>query len=163
MYACNNLCISLLLCGVFVICCWAKCRKHVYANKAFFLSHFFCFVCTAGRRSATAQVCSQIQDRSLRERHILAFRDIWSKSYYGLTYVSVSLDDVTRQYAVKSGSGYTCSICGKARTDFTAMKGHMEAIHFPSEEGYSCEICVKTYRSKHSLACHMSTYHRIKK
>ena len=52
MYACNNLCISLLLCGVFVICCWAKCRKHVYANKAFFLSHFFCFVCTPGRRSA---------------------------------------------------------------------------------------------------------------
>ena len=78
-------------------------------------------------------------------------------------YVSVSLDDVTRQYAVKSGSGYTCSICGKARKDFTAMTDHMEAIHFPSEEGYSCVICVKSYKSKHSLACHMSTYHRKNK
>ena len=153
---------------MFVFCCWAKCRKHVYANKAFYLSPFLCFVCTAGRGSATAQVCSQIQDRSLRSD--IHWHCVWKrilghqgKDIICLLCVSVSLDDVTRQYAVKSGSGYTCSICGKARTDFTAMKGHMEAIHFPSEEGYSCEICVKTYRSKHSLACHMSTYHRIKK
>ena len=79
-------------------------------------------------------------------------------------YISVSLDDVTRQYAVKSGSGgYTCSICGKSRNDFTAMTDHMEAIHFPSAEGYSCEICLKNYKSKHSLACHVSTYHRKNK
>ena len=46
------------------------------------IKHFSCHISPvlsvqhAGIRSATAQVCSQIQDRSLRERHILAFRDI---------------------------------------------------------------------------------------
>ena len=76
--------------------------------------------------------------------------------------VSVSLDEVTRQYSVKSCSGYICSICGKAGRDFPAMKSHIEAIHFPSEQGYSCDICLKTYRSKHSLTCHKSTYYRNK-
>ena len=65
------------------------------------------------------------------------------------------------EHAVKSvGKSYICSLCGKSRGDLTAMKSHMEAIHFPNEDGYSCSVCHKICKTKHALACHISRYHK---
>ena len=71
-----------------------------------------------------------------------------------------TLDDLTREYAFKSVDGYSCKICWQNRADFSAMRHHMEAKHFPSNVLYSCSLCEKTCRTKHALACHVSKYHK---
>jgi len=72
-----------------------------------------------------------------------------------------NLDELSRLYSEKvaGGSGYSCNFCGKNRNDFTAMKAHMEANHFPSAVGYSCDFCGRVCKTKHALSCHKSKYH----
>ena len=74
-----------------------------------------------------------------------------------------SLEDLARELSVKSDQGYKCSLCGQPRADFSAMKDHMEACHFPSSVGYTCQICYKVCKTKHALTCHNSIYHRQRK
>jgi len=74
-----------------------------------------------------------------------------------------SLEDLSRELSAKSDYGYNCNLCGQHRADFTAMKDHMEACHFPSSVGYTCQICFKLCKTNHALMCHNSIYHRQKK
>jgi len=70
-----------------------------------------------------------------------------------------SLDELSRLYSEKVAGGYSCNFCGKNRNDFSAMKAHMEAHHFPNPVGYSCDFCDKICKTKHALSCHKSKYH----
>jgi len=72
-----------------------------------------------------------------------------------------SLEALTRQNCTKEAQGYSCNFCGRPRNDFSAMKLHMEACHFPSYEGHTCDICQKHCKTSHALACHKSRYHKV--
>jgi len=72
-----------------------------------------------------------------------------------------SLETLTRQNSTKEAQGYSCNLCGRPRNDFSAMKLHMEACHFPSYEGHACDICQKYCKTSHALACHKSRYHKV--
>ena len=74
---------------------------------------------------------------------------------------SGSLEALTRQNCTKEAQGYSCNFCGRPRNDFSAMKLHMEACHFPSYEGHTCDICQKHCKTSHALACHKSRYHKV--
>ena len=74
---------------------------------------------------------------------------------------SGSLEALTRQNCTKEAQGYSCNFCGRPRNDFSAMKLHMEACHFPSYEGHTCDICRKHCKTSHALACHKSRYHKV--
>jgi len=72
-----------------------------------------------------------------------------------------ALETLTRQNSRKEAQGYSCNLCGRPRNDFSAMKLHMEACHFPSYEGHACDICQKYCKTSHALACHKSRYHKV--
>jgi len=72
-----------------------------------------------------------------------------------------ALETLTRQNSTKEAQGYSCNLCGRPRNDFSAMKLHMEACHFPSYEGHACDICQKYCKTSHALACHKSRYHKV--
>ena len=71
-----------------------------------------------------------------------------------------NLDDLARMNSLKTDLGYTCNFCGQSRNLFSAMKAHMEAMHFPSYSGYTCDLCNKLCKTKHALNCHKSRYHK---
>ena len=77
-----------------------------------------------------------------------------------LVFSSQTLEELTRLNSIKANVGYECTICGKGRNDFSAMKAHMEGSHFPSVTGYVCDYCDKMCKTKHALACHISRFHR---
>ncbi|XP_023339309.1 protein tramtrack, beta isoform isoform X34 [Eurytemora carolleeae] len=73
------------------------------------------------------------------------------------------LESVTRENCSKSDQiGYTCTLCGRSRNDFYAMKQHMEAYHFPSSHGYTCKTCFSVCKTQHALRCHNSKYHKMR-
>ncbi len=59
----------------------------------------------------------------------------------------------------KSGTGYLCRECGKHCQDRSAVRNHLESIHFPSQ-GHNCDLCGKFLRTKHALYKHKSRYHK---
>ena len=86
---------------------------------------------------------------------------LWNKHFSGVMVDLENLDDLARMNSLKTPGGiYMCNFCGKSRNDFSAMKAHMEAMHFPSYSGYTCDLCNKLCKTKHALYCHKSRYHR---
>ena len=74
--------------------------------------------------------------------------------------LNVSLCELSRQNCTKKTRGYSCNLCEISTNDFTSMKFHMEAKHFPSCEGYTCDVCQKHCKTRHALSTHKSRYHK---
>jgi len=62
---------------------------------------------------------------------------------------------------LKSGSGFTCTECGKEFNDQSNCRRHVKISHNYSMDEISCDYCQKTYKNNYSLKDHLRKTHGV--